>query len=251
MLNRIIAATAALFLSLLGLSLMSTSAQADEGKTTCTTEKTGWVTTAPEDDSWKLVDERTVTDEEAYDVTVVDSEAVPAQHYSLKGNSGIEKDEVPVFPADYWQANTSQEPHLNNPNVTWVDEVGSGLHYTSHDNNGYGEGKRDWFYYQLAVEEVTHVEHHEAVTHTEYKFEREVCVYTHTPHEPQCSEGQPCWDCSTMGNGKCGAPDKPDATVPPSAKKELPHTGAPSTGLLALIGTSLIGAGSLLYRKFA
>jgi len=33
------------------------------------------------------------------------------QHYSLKGNSGIGKDETPVFPADYWQANTKQEPH--------------------------------------------------------------------------------------------------------------------------------------------
>lgn len=68
------------------------------------------------------------------------------RHYSLKGNSGIGKDEVPVFPADYWQANTSQEPHMNGndgKNVTWVSTVGLGLHYTSHKS----EGNRDWFYF--------------------------------------------------------------------------------------------------------
>jgi hypothetical protein len=94
----------------------------------------------------------TVVDHEAYDETVT-----YAQHYSLKGNSGIEKDETPVFPADYWQANTDKEPHLNNPNVTWVGTVGSGLHYTSNESNG----KRDWFY----LGETTETVHHDAVTH--------------------------------------------------------------------------------------
>ena len=69
------------------------------------------------------------------------------QHYSLKGSSGIGKDETPVFPADYWQANTKQEPHKSN-NVTWIGTVGMGLHYTSAGSSG----KRDWFYYSEVCE---------------------------------------------------------------------------------------------------
>lgn len=94
----------------------------------------------------------TIVDAEAYDETVPNG----VQHYSLKGNSGIEKDEVPVFPADYWQANAQLEPHEqgNGEPATWVDES---LHYTSHGS----EGKRDWFY----LEHLTTVVHHDAVTH--------------------------------------------------------------------------------------
>jgi hypothetical protein len=76
--------------------------------------------------------------------------AIAAQHYSLKGNSGIGKNDVPLPPslADYWQANTTHEPHLNNPNVTWYyGTVGVGLHYTSHGS----KGLRDWFFFQPEV----------------------------------------------------------------------------------------------------
>lgn len=69
----------------------------------------------------------------------------PGQHYSLRGNSGIGKDEVPVFPADYWQANTEQEPPGHLHSTTWIGEVGVGLHFASHGPDG--EGKRDWFYF--------------------------------------------------------------------------------------------------------
>lgn len=105
----------------------------------------------------------TVVDEPAYDETIVDAPAVPAQHYSLKGNSEIGKYDVPVFPADYWQANAKKEPHLNNPNITWIEGYGHGLHYASHGS----KGNRDWFYFQPAVPEQTHVVHHDAVTHEE------------------------------------------------------------------------------------
>lgn len=90
--------------------------------------------------------------------TVVDSPAVAAQHYALKGSSGIGKDDTPPTPAQdpsIWQANTKKEPHLNNKNITWVDGYGVGLHYASHKSSG----KRDWFYFQPAVTEVTHVEY--------------------------------------------------------------------------------------------
>jgi len=68
------------------------------------------------------------------------------QHYSLKGNSGIGKDETPVFPADYWQANTKQEPHGDQA-ATWPNGK-PGLHYTSAGSSG----KRDWFYYTEVCE---------------------------------------------------------------------------------------------------
>jgi hypothetical protein len=95
----------------------------------------------------ETVEHPAVTHEE----TVVVTPAVPGQHYSLKGNSGIGKDEVPPTPAvnpSIWQANTSQEPHDNNPNITWLD---GGLHYASHGS----KGKRDWFFYRAPVAEVT------------------------------------------------------------------------------------------------
>lgn len=104
------------------------------------------------------------------DVKVIDVEAVPAvdgQHYSLKGNSGLDKDEVPPTPEeapDLWQANTHDEPNGHYNSATDDDgtdyEPGeSGLHFTSHGQ--YGEGKRDWFYFKAgtpAVEEVSHTE---------------------------------------------------------------------------------------------
>jgi hypothetical protein len=57
-------------------------------------------------------------------------EGCEAQHFSLTGNGD-------------WQANTHQEPHLNNPNVTWLGTVGEGLHYTSHGSSG----NFDWFFF--------------------------------------------------------------------------------------------------------
>lgn len=81
-------------------------------------------------------------------------EAVPGQHYSLKGNSGIGKYEVPPTPEvnpDIWKADTEQEPHANGnggKNITWLGTPGSGLHYASKGS----KGKRDWFYYRAPVE---------------------------------------------------------------------------------------------------
>ncbi|HEU4337345.1 MAG TPA: hypothetical protein VFR45_08540 [Nocardioides sp.] len=79
--------------------------------------------------------------------------AVPGQHYSLKGSSGIEGDAVPPAPdvkPEFWQENTEQEPHLggnDGKNVTWypVDPATSGLHYTS------VQGNRNWFYFRAPV----------------------------------------------------------------------------------------------------
>lgn len=172
--NRGLALAAALGLGTMSIMLAAPAAQAGDGDQTCTTETTGWVLEAPDGRDWVQIDQRTVTDEEAYNETV--SEATEAQHYSLKGNSGIGKDEVPVFPADYWQANTTQEPHyagngLPASNVNGSDYVegDEGLHYASAGTSGL----RDWFYFQAAHDAV--IVHHDAVTHEEYVFQLTTC----------------------------------------------------------------------------
>lgn len=236
------------FLIAMGLSFFSFASTALADTTVCETESTGWVTEAPQSDEWKLVDQRTIVDEEAWTEEIVISEAVPGQHYSYTGGP-VEGNPTTVPPGDDWQANTHQEPHKNNPNVTWVDEVGVGLHYTSHGSSG----NADYFYYQPPVDAVIEVIEHEAVTHEEFKFEREVCKTTPDP-EP-CQEDDPCWDCETMGNKDCG-PDTPPADKPEHkpdkpAKPELPHTGAGSTALLGLLSVALITSGGWLYRKFS
>ena len=114
---------------------------------------------APSTDTerWIPVGEPTkhVTVEATEDQVVI----VGTQHYSLKGSSGIDGDDVPVFPADYWTPNTEKEPHLQGTAepATWypVDPATEGLHYTStdrqdpKDGDDKGAGKRDWFYFEV------------------------------------------------------------------------------------------------------
>jgi len=232
--RKILATSAALCLVLLGLSVLAAPAQADTK--TCTTEQTGWLTEAPSADGWVLVDERTVTDQEAYDEIIVVSEAVPGQHYSYTGGPIEGTPADPTVDPDSWQANTEQEPPghyqtANNPDGTPYVEGNSGLHYTSHQS----EGLADWFYFQAPVDEVTEVVHHDAVTHREFKYERETCTTVHEP-KPPTDKPEP----------------KPEPKPQPVADQpELPHTGAGSTALLALLGSSLIGAGGMLIRRFS
>ena len=124
------------------------------------TETTDWVLQSP-GEGWRQVDERTVVDEAAWTEEVV----VGWQHYSWTGGplpAGVVP-AVPTGPDDPdWQANTTHEPHVNNPNVTWLDDTGWGLHYTSHGSSG----RADWFY----LERLTEVVEHPAVTHQEYRY---------------------------------------------------------------------------------
>jgi hypothetical protein len=91
--------------------------------------------------------------------------AVEGQHYSLKGNSGIGKDEIPPTPdvnPDIWQANTSQEPnghygHHTQPDGSPYVEGEEGLHFASHGPQG--EGLRDWFYFRAPKPAVTDVDY--------------------------------------------------------------------------------------------
>jgi len=175
--NRGLALAAALGLGTMGVMLLAPAAQAGDDDPTCTTETTGWVTEAPPGDGWTQTDERTVTDEAAYDETIIDSEAIPAQHYSYKGGP-IEGTPTDLPPSDNWQANTTLEPHYqgggvpaSNPDGSDYVEGDSGLHYTSAGNSGLA----DWFFFQAAQAEQSHVVHHEAVTHQEFMYQKISC----------------------------------------------------------------------------
>jgi hypothetical protein len=78
-------------------------------------------------------------------VIVIDT---PAQHYSWTGGN-LGDDTPPAPPDGEWQANTAQEPHLNNPNVVWLGTVGEGLHYLPTGQEA------AWFYF---APEVSHEE---------------------------------------------------------------------------------------------
>jgi hypothetical protein len=124
------------------------------------TETTDWVLAAP-GDGWRQVDQRTVVDEAAW----TEETFLGWQHYSWTGGP-LEAGVVPAVPTGPddpdWQANATQEPHADNPHVTWLDGTGWGLHYMSHDS----AGRADWFYLQR----LTEVVEHPAVTHVELRY---------------------------------------------------------------------------------
>ena len=124
------------------------------------TETTDWVLTSP-GEGWRQVDQRTVVDKPAWTEEVF----VGWQHYSWTGGplaDGVIP-AIPTGPDDpNWQPNATQEPHENNPNVTWLDSTGWGLHFMSHGSAGLA----DWFY----LERVTETVEHPAVTHEEFRF---------------------------------------------------------------------------------
>lgn len=125
------------------------------------TEDSGWVLSAPAGDGWVLVDEKTVVDKAAYDEQVFDY----WQRYSWNGP--WESNTVaPPFPDERWQPNVKGDPH----------GVGvEGAYFRSNGNSGNG----DWFYLE-AVEKTVH---HEAETHKEFRYEREVPPVTHVEYK--------------------------------------------------------------------
>ena len=173
------------------------------------TETTDWVLSSP-GEGWRQVDERTVIDEEAYTEEVL----LGWQHYSWTGGplgDGVVP-AIPTGPDDPdWQANATQEPHENNPNVTWLDDTGWGLHYLSHGSAGLA----DWFY----LERLTEVVEHPAVTHQEYRyaFDHPAVVCPTAPPTTQPPTTQP-------------PTTQPPTVQPPTAQppEVLPTTATPS-----------------------
>ncbi|GIN05277.1 hypothetical protein Pve01_69350 [Planomonospora venezuelensis] len=168
------------------------------------TETTDWVLQSP-GAGWRQVDERTVTDQPAWTEEVF----VGWQHYSWTGGP-LEAGVVPAVPTGPddpdWQANTTHEPHTNNPHVTWLDGTGWGLHYTSHG----GSGLADWFY----LERLTEVVEHPAVTHQEYRY-----AFDH-----------PAVVCPTAPPTTQPPTTQPPTVQPPTAQppEVLPTTATPS-----------------------
>ncbi len=188
-----------------------------------TVETTEWVTEKPEGKGWKLIAERTVVDEEAYDETIP---GTPAQHYSYKGGPIEGTPLPPAEDPESWQANTHLEPHYqggatpaNQPGGDPYTDGEGGLHYTSHQS----EGLADWFYFDPGTPDT--VVHHDAVTHQEYKYQR------------------------TTDGTECDDDDKPkpppgDDKEPPQKFDDLPVTGFDATAA-AGIATVLAAIGSL------
>jgi LPXTG-motif cell wall-anchored protein len=85
------------------------------------------------------------------------------------------------------------------------------------------------------VAEETDTIHHEAVTHKEYKFERQICK---TVVDPKPTDPVDQKDPKTLKG-----PNNSD-------RETLAATGASTTAFLALVGAALIGSGVWLYRRF-
>ena len=151
---------ASLALIAVGLTGLASAAQADDTQPCVETQDsyTDWVNEGPpirtEENSPPELDGELVryvflgeTEPE------VITPATAGQHYSWVGGDIPEGQVPPVPPAGEWQANTSQEPHENNPIVTWLGAVGSGLHFTGTPGNA------NWFYFAPGTAEVTDVDY--------------------------------------------------------------------------------------------
>jgi hypothetical protein len=137
----------------------------------------------------------------------------PGQHYSYTGGPIEGQPSLP--PSDEWQANTSQEPHLNNPNVTWVGTPGTGLHFTSHGSSG----RADWFYYAGPVTDLDYlwqkqvrewVPGNEETFDTEYRWPLLVRTYTPGEDPVECPSEPP-----DLGGDDNESPGPKDDRNPP------------------------------------
>jgi len=145
----------------------------------------GWLRDAPEGNDWVQLPgtdgEKSVQDTEAYDQIVMDKEAWTEtveqdaahwQRYSWTGGP-VEEGVTPSFPSADWQPNVKGDPH----------DVGhAGAYFRSHG----GAGNGDWFYLAwvgavtrtIEHPATSHVVHHPAVAHQEFRYERVVAAHT-------------------------------------------------------------------------
>ena len=208
-----------LFLTAGSASSVPTSTETPCVPSDAWTETTDWVLTSP-GEGWRQVDQRTVTDQPAWTEEVV----VGWQHWSWTGGP-LDPGVVPPLPTGpddpSWQPNTEQEPHQNNPNVTWLDDTGWGLHYTSHGSSGLA----DWFYFQRLTERVEHP----AVTHEEFTFAFDhpavVC-----PTQPPTTQPPTTQPPTTQPPTTQPPTTQPPTTQPPTAQppEVLPTTATPT-----------------------
>jgi len=179
MFRKILAATAALTLGFGGVIAFAGAASASDEN--CRTESTGWVTEAPDDDSWDLVATKTVTDEEAVDPT--DGYYMDDLQWNVWTGGPILGEDVPAVDSPDWnptQGDPQSENHSIPPREVNVP------YYVSHGGSGNG----DWFLWTQTW--VPGTDGSDAVTHKEYKFERENCepVIVNPPVPQATADGE-------------------------------------------------------------
>ncbi len=171
------------------------------------------------------------------------------QHYSWTGGP-LEEGVVPAPPpGGSWQANTTKEPHLNNPNITWYEgTVGEGLHYASRG----GSGKADWFYYGCEEPEPTPTPTPtptETPTPTPTPTPTETPTPTPTPTPTDTPTETPTpTPTPTSTPTQEGTPTPTPPSTPPTAPPAAPPAEAPAATTLPKTGSEAVlgGIGALL-----
>jgi hypothetical protein len=185
---------------------------------------TDWADAGPQvkTDESTCPGEETDTVRWLYVGTTAPEVVVHAQHYSWTGGPIDDGEVPPIPPAGSWQKNTTQEPHANGnggDNVTWLDGVGRGLHYTGEPGNA------NWFYFQ---EEVTNVDHlwqkqvrewvpgTPAVTHDEFRWP--LLTRTYTPGTEDVTE----YVYTVVVTGSTGSDTPNPPAEDPAVESEAP-----------------------------
>ena len=124
---------------------------------------------------WTQFDSKTVTDSEASDEQVVDSYTNWEWH---PGNDPVEIGNLgPAFPdtdhdGGWWGSNEGNHTGHPQPGDPQVNELGN--YFRSNNSNGIG----DWFHWEAVYKTV----HTDAVTHTEYRYSKDVPSGSHSEY---------------------------------------------------------------------
>lgn len=166
------------------------------------TQTTDWVLVSP-GDGWYQTDERVVVDKEAYD----DPSTFEKVFYVLRG---WDKDETPDINNPGWKPNPGQ--HNGHP------DPGPNTPYTTGNDDSENPKSRNWFYYSLT--EIPG-EHHDAVTHKEFRFSFDYPAQ-------ECPEEPPliCEDEEYVPVGdECETEEPPVTEEPPADNCDRPVVG--------------------------
>jgi len=223
-------------------------------------QSSDWVRHTSQGDGWVQLPgadgEKWVEDTAAYDETVedtaawtetVEEEAAHWQRYSWTGGP-VEEGHTPSFPSSDWQPNVQGDPH----------DVGhAGAYFRS---NG-GSGNGDWFYLEwvgavtrtVTHPATTHVVHHPAAAHREFRYERLVPAHTeyywsvyertNTRTEPNVEEPTDPADPADPSDPTVGSRANPvgssNAPSGPSASSQPSRAGAHSRAVPVSIDAGL------------
>lgn len=207
-----------------GATVVTASMASATTEETCTpqdgyTETSGWVLESP-GAGWYKVDERTVTDKEAYDEVIPGTGAIWANFSPTKPKTFVGPPSWPTDERGKWNVHDQIPPGHAGPD---------GVYSKGNPNKG-----GNWFYRQAGTPD--EVVHHDAVTHKEFKFAFDhPAIDCPPPTEEPTPTDTPTTEqpCETDYNGEeegCGTPPTDTPTTPtdtpttPSAPTETPTT---------------------------